>query len=76
MNYSCLPNEDGSLKGSKRASMSVGMDIDFNAPKELSAEEQQGVRKVLTAAALTYVAAVASSLLTLMRLLLIRGRRR
>ncbi|MBP0967889.1 MAG: zinc metallopeptidase, partial [Oscillospiraceae bacterium] len=29
-----------------------------------------------TAAALTYVAAVASSILTLMRLLLIRGRRR
>ena len=28
MNYSCLPNEDGSLKGSKTASRSVGMDID------------------------------------------------
>jgi len=41
MNYSCLPNPDGSLKGSKRASKSVGMDIDFKAPKELSAEEQQ-----------------------------------
>ena len=41
MNYSCLPNPDGSLKGSKTASMSVGMDIDFKAPKELSAEEQQ-----------------------------------
>ena len=41
MNYSCLPNEDGSLKGSKTATMSVGMDIDFKAPKELSAEEQQ-----------------------------------
>ena len=39
MNYSCLPNEDGSLKGSKTASKSVGMDIDFKAPKELSAEE-------------------------------------
>ena len=39
MNYSCLPNEDGSLKGSKTASRSVGMDIDFKAPKELSAEE-------------------------------------
>ena len=41
MNYSCLPNPDGSLKGSKTASRSVGMDIDFKAPKELSAEEQQ-----------------------------------
>ena len=41
MNYSCLPNPDGSLKGSKTASKSVGMDIDFKAPKELSVEEQQ-----------------------------------
>ena len=41
MNYSCLPNEDGSLKGSTRMSNSVGMDIDFIAPKELSAEEQK-----------------------------------
>ena len=41
MNYSCLPNPDGSLKGSKTASGSVGMDIDFKAPKELSTEEQQ-----------------------------------
>ena len=28
MNYSCLPNEDGSLKGSTRMSTTVGMDID------------------------------------------------
>jgi len=41
MNYSCLPNEDGTLKGSKTASMSVGMDIDFKAPKGLPAEERQ-----------------------------------
>ena len=41
MNYSCLPNADGSLKGSKTASRSVGMDIDFKAPEELSAQEQQ-----------------------------------
>ena len=41
MNYSCLPNEDGTLKGSKRMSTTVGMDIDFKAPAELSAEEQQ-----------------------------------
>ncbi len=39
MNYSCLPNEDGSLKGSTTMSTSVGMDIDFKAPDELSAEE-------------------------------------
>jgi hypothetical protein len=41
MNYSCLPNDDGTLKGSKRMSITVGMDIDFKAPAELSAEEQQ-----------------------------------
>jgi len=28
MNYSCLPNDDGSLKGSTRMSTTVGMDID------------------------------------------------
>ncbi len=41
MNYSCLPNDDGTLKGSKRISTTVGMDIDFVAPKELTADEQQ-----------------------------------
>ena len=41
MNYSCLPNDDGTLKGSKRMSTTVGMDIDFKAPTELSVEEQQ-----------------------------------
>lgn len=41
MNYSCLPNEDGTLKGSLRMSTTVGMDIDFVAPKDLSADEQQ-----------------------------------
>ena len=41
MNYSCLPNDDGTLKGAKRMSTTVGMDIDFKAPAELSAEEQQ-----------------------------------
>ena len=41
MNYSCLPNDDGTLKGSKRISKSVGMDIDFKPPKELSDEEQK-----------------------------------
>ena len=28
-NYSCLPNDDGTLKGSKRMSTTVGMDIDW-----------------------------------------------
>ena len=35
MNYSCLPNEDGSLKGATRLSNSVGMDIDHIVPEEL-----------------------------------------
>ena len=29
-NYSCIPGEDGHLRGSKTPSMSVGMDIDFD----------------------------------------------
>jgi len=37
MNYSCLPNEDGTLKGSKRMSTTVGMDIDHIAPEEMEA---------------------------------------
>ena len=32
MNYSCLPNEDGSLKGSKTMSTTVGMDIGRECP--------------------------------------------
>ena len=35
MNYSCLPNEDGTLKGSKRMSTSIGMDIDHIAQGEM-----------------------------------------
>lgn len=44
----------------------------------VTGEEERGVRKVLNAAALTYVAAAVTSLLTLLRLVLIanRGRRR
>ena len=30
MNYSCLPADDGVLKGCKTPSMSVGMDVDFD----------------------------------------------
>ena len=41
MNYSCLPNEDGTLKGSKTASNTVGMDIDFKAPENMTDDEQK-----------------------------------
>ena len=41
MNYSCIPGDDGLLKGCKTPSRSVGMDIDFVAPEELSPEEQR-----------------------------------
>ena len=40
MNYSCLPNDDGSLKGSTRMSTTVGMDIDH-----LTAEDMPVVRE-------------------------------
>ena len=33
MNYSCIPNSDGSLKGSKMPSNTVGMDVDFDPSK-------------------------------------------
>ncbi|MBE5769719.1 MAG: zinc metallopeptidase [Clostridiales bacterium] len=42
----------------------------------VTGEEEQGVRKVLRAAALTYVAAAVTSLLSLLRLVLIANRRR
>ena len=41
MNYSCLPNEDGSLKGSTRMSTTVGMDIDHIAANELEAVKER-----------------------------------
>ena len=40
MNYSCLPNEDGTLKGSVTMSTTVGMDIDH-----VPAEQMQAVRE-------------------------------
>ena len=56
MNYSCLPNDDGTLKGSKRMSTTVGMDIDWKptpdpsqkgGEKECSSEEEsEWLRKV------------------------------
>ena len=44
MNYSCLPNEDGTLKGSTRMSTTVGMDIDH-----LKADEMPAVRERILA---------------------------
>jgi len=44
MNYSCLPNDDGLLKGSKRMSTTVGMDIDH-----LSAEEMPKLKERILA---------------------------
>ena len=44
MNYSCLPNDDGSLKGSTRMSTTVGMDIDH-----LTADEMPAVRERILA---------------------------
>ena len=40
MNYSCLPNEDGTLKGSVTMSTTIGMDIDH-----IPVEEMQAVRE-------------------------------
>ena len=34
-NYSCYPNEDGTLKGTTKAADSVGMDIDLHVPEQL-----------------------------------------
>lgn len=58
--------------------------VEFNASRRalqtigsnqfLTEQEYRGARKVLTAAALTYVAALASALATLLRLLLLAGR--
>ena len=44
MNYSCLPNDDGSLKGSTRMSTTVGMDIDH-----IAADEMQPLRERIVA---------------------------
>ena len=41
MNYSCLPNADGTLKGSTRVSGSVGMDIDHIDPSAMDALKER-----------------------------------
>ena len=45
MNYSCLPNEDGSLKGSKRMSTTIGMDVDHIAAEEMEQTKQRILEK-------------------------------
>ena len=62
----------------------ITLPVEFNASKRalqtisangfLVGEEYNGAKKVLTAAALTYVAALASSLATLLRLLIVARR--
>lgn len=64
----------------------VTLPVEFNASSRaiakidqyglMSQTENEGCKKVLRAAALTYVAAAASSILQLMRLILLYGRRR
>ncbi|MBR2185664.1 MAG: DUF3987 domain-containing protein [Prevotella sp.] len=41
MNYSCMPNADGTLKGTKTTSTTVGMDIDHIKPEEMEAVKQR-----------------------------------
>ena len=45
MNYSCLPNADGSLKGSTRMSSTVGMDIDHVKPEEMPKVKERILQK-------------------------------
>ena len=45
MNYSCLPNDDGSLKGSKRMSTTVGMDIDHLTSEEMPVVKERILAK-------------------------------
>ena len=45
MNYSCMPNDDGSLKGSTRVSNTVGMDIDHLQPKEMARVRKQILKR-------------------------------
>jgi len=64
----------------------ITLPVEFNASRRavraiaaagiLTDEELRGTRAVLTAAALTYVAAMLTSLLSLLRLIMIAGRRR
>ena len=44
-NYSCIPNDDGTLKGAKQISTTVGMDIDGLKPEELDTVAQKILSK-------------------------------
>ena len=41
MNYSCLPNDDGTLKGSTRMSTTIGMDVDHIPAEEMPAVKER-----------------------------------
>ena len=45
MNYSCLPNDDGSLRGSTRMTGTVGMDIDHIPAGEMESTKQRILAK-------------------------------
>ena len=45
MNYSCLPGEDGALRGATRLSTTVGMDVDHIAPEEMTAVRDRILEK-------------------------------
>ena len=45
MNYSCLPNGDGSLRGSKAMSTTIGMDIDHIEAGEMEAVKERILQK-------------------------------
>jgi hypothetical protein len=44
-NYSCLPNDDGSLRGSKRMSATVAMDIDHVPAEEMQPLKERILQK-------------------------------
>ena len=45
MNYSCLPNADGTLKGATRITSTIGMDIDHVPAEELEAIKERILEK-------------------------------
>ena len=63
----------------------ITLPVEFNASRRamatlesssmLAEDELKGARKVLTAAAMTYVAALATALANLLRMIALRGRR-
>ena len=45
MNYSCMPNEDGSLKGSTQMTTTVGMDVDHIAKEQMQEVKERILAK-------------------------------